>query len=216
MANVTNPSVSLTSPLSLDPVPTPSVSRNLIDISQIPTAKRHIIRIYEKVSEPDFIQAAKVTELLSPFPEIPHRAVGNALEYLGYPQRLIEITAPLRSTLGQLQGEYMIDDNKILSYKKVQASDLAGLLDLPEDMKGMDLVLRTQSLMVSGEDGDDEIIEMVAIKRAEPKVIQDPQSTSQDGWVTIAPSQPASSGQPTTDTQNAQSQWANMLQNTKR
>lgn len=134
--------------------------------SQIPVSVRKLkIRLIEDVSQADFIQAARTEELCETIDGIPHHAVANGLvEGHGYPQRILQIEAPFRDTLQNLAGEYYIDNQKILSYKKVDVGQVAGLLDLPPEARNMQLVFRSDALVVKDQSDEEEIIDMIAIR----------------------------------------------------
>jgi len=169
--------------------------QDIAGLSRIPvSARRHLIRLVEKVSEANFRLAIKVTESCAPFPEIKHDVAFRALvENQGYPQKLLEIDVPLRNTLENLEGEYYYDDNKLLSYKKVSTKDVAGLINLPEEVRDMQLVLRTNSPAIQ-EDSDEEVVDMFAIiKEGQPALVatsvnpEQPQAAFQPGgkWTQI-------------------------------
>ena len=143
--------------------------QNIAGISQIPVSVRKLrLRLIEEVSEADFILATKVEELCEAVPGIPHHAVANSLvEGHHYPERFFEVNARFKDQQRGIVGEFYSDKNTLLSYKMVDAGQVAGLLDLPDEVKNMQLVISSQALTDSVE--QDEIIDMIAIrKKAEP------------------------------------------------
>jgi hypothetical protein len=160
---------------------TTSIPRDVAGLSKIPVSVQKLqLRLVEDVEEADFKVAVHATELVQET-TISEHSVANSLVGHGYGEQFLEITAPFKDTLESLFGESYIDNEKIVSYtnqiidgsiyKQVNAGDVAGLVNLPEAVRGMQLVVRSDSLTALEDNEGVKTIDMIAIrKRVQPAI----------------------------------------------
>lgn len=214
--------VEIVKPQVLSPI---DPQQDVAGLSNVPISVRRLrIRLIEPVEEADFIVAVHAEELVQPT-TISRHAVANSLVGHGYGEQFLEIEAPFKETFNNLLGESYIDEEKIVSYtnetvkgpiyKQVSAGDVAGLINLPEAVRGMQLVVRSDSLTTLEDNEGVKTIDMIAIRKKTQAVIEPVQPTGSIQAAVDAVAAPAwqttEPAQIDPELEAEQSTWANKL-----